>query len=85
MSHDAVSVTLSLVSERTLPLAERMLEIEWFADGNTRFLFITLLAARAADVRGRAIIDTLPPKSPTPSWSDLINDIKNVNTKYYIN
>jgi hypothetical protein len=50
-----------------------MLEIEWFANGNTCFLFITLLAARAADVRGRAIKDTLPPKSPTPSWSDLIN------------
>jgi hypothetical protein len=75
MSHDAaVSDTLSLESDRTLPLAEGILEIEWLADGNTCFLFNTLLAARAADVRGRAIKDTLPPKSPTPSWSDLINE-----------
>jgi hypothetical protein len=74
MSHDAVSATLSLASERTLSLAEWMREIERCADANTCFLFITLLAVRAADVRGRAIKDTLPPESPTSSWSDLIND-----------
>jgi hypothetical protein len=66
-SQDVLSATVSLVSESILPAAEWMVETEWFANGNICFLLVIFLAARAADVRGRAIKDTVPPISPPPS------------------
>jgi hypothetical protein len=78
---DAVSDTLSPGPGGKLPLVEWIAEIEWFADGSTCFLLI-FLAARAADVQGRAMKDTFPPKLPSISWSDLEINMKNVNKQY---
>jgi hypothetical protein len=55
-----------------------MAEIERFVDGNTCFLLIIFLAKCAADVRGRAMTDTFPPKLPSISLSDLENEYKKI-------